>query len=310
MDSRHLETLLWVVRLGGIGAAAQHLNLTQPAVTRRIQELERELGAKVLQRQGRNVVPTPLGQSCLERAERILSEVAMMKVAAGGDAADGTIRVGVVESIALTWFQSFVARIERRYPKVRLEIDADLAGGLAAKLTRRQIDIALLPGPVDLLGSVRISLGSCTLKWLGHPRFSPQDHALTPADLAELPTIGMPQDASVYHLMVSWFEEAGIAPRFIHRCNSFSVMALLVRRGIGISLLPAELFTEDLASGALKILIEDPKTRDMDYSAAYLRATDNALVPQLAALAREESWFLGTPRGRTDARGIEFPLRF
>ena len=84
MDSRHLETLLWVVRLGGIGAAAQHLNLTQPAVTRRIQELERELGAKVLQRQGRNVALTPLGQSCLERAERILSEVSMMKARCRG----------------------------------------------------------------------------------------------------------------------------------------------------------------------------------------------------------------------------------
>src|ERR1700730_10484685 len=123
MDSRHLETLLWVVRLGGIGAAAQHLNLTQPAVTRRIQEPERELGAKVLRRQGRNVVPTPVGQPYLGSAERILSEVAIMRVAASNKAAVGTIRVGLVESIALTWFQNFLARIEGSYPKVRLEID-------------------------------------------------------------------------------------------------------------------------------------------------------------------------------------------
>jgi DNA-binding transcriptional LysR family regulator len=310
MDSRHLETLLWVVRLGGVGAAAQHLNLTQPAVTRRIQELERELGARVLQRQGRNVALTALGQSCLERAERVLSEVAMMKAAAGQDAEVGTIRVGVVESIALTWFQSFVARIEQRFPKVRLEIDADLAGGLAAKLTRRQIDIALLPGPVDLLGSIRVSLGSCALKWLGHPRFCPANRNLTAAALAELPTIGMPQDASVYHLMVNWFEEAGLSPRFIHRCNSFSVMSLLVRRGIGISLLPADLFTEDLAAGALKILLENSSAKDMEYSAAYLRASDNPLVPQLAALAREESWFVGTKRGRGDQRIASTISRF
>jgi len=123
MDSRHLETLLWVVRLGGIGAAAQHLNLTQPAVTRRIQELERELGAKVFRRQGRNVALTPVGQTCLGSAERILSEVATMRIAASGKAAVGTIRVGVVESIALTWFQNFLARIEGRYPKVQMEIE-------------------------------------------------------------------------------------------------------------------------------------------------------------------------------------------
>src|SRR6202140_4305560 len=164
MDSRHLEPLLWVGRLGGIGAAAQHLNLTQPAFPRRIQELERELGAKVLRRQGRNVVPTPVGQACLGSAERILSEVATMRVAASGKAAVGTIRVGVVESIALTWFQNFLARIEGRYPRVQLEIDVDLSSRLANKLGRRQIDIALLPGPIQLPSVVKVSLGSCAMK--------------------------------------------------------------------------------------------------------------------------------------------------
>ncbi len=155
VDSRHLETLVWVARLGGIGAAAQHLNLTQPAITRRIQELERELGARVLRREGRNVVPTPLGQICLGNAERILSEVANMRVAASGNAAIGTIRVGVVESIALTWFQNWLTRIEERYPKV--------------------------------------SVGSCAMKWLGHPKLSPKDREMTAADLAALPIIDVRQ---------------------------------------------------------------------------------------------------------------------
>ena len=89
-----------------------------------------------------------------------------------------------------------------------------------------------------------------------------------------------------------------------------SVMSLLVRRGIGISLLPADLFTEDLAAGALKILLENSSAKDMEYSAAYLRASDNPLVPQLAALAREESWFVGTKRGRGDQRIASTISRF
>src|SRR5882757_8132633 len=205
MDSRHLETLVWVARLGGIGAAAQHLNLTQPAITRRIQELERELGAKVLRRQGRNVVPTPLGHLCLGNAERILSEVATMRVAASGKAASGTIRVGLVESIALTWFQNLLTRIEERYPRVQLEIDVDLSSRLANKLGRRQIDIALLPGPVDVAGTMCLPLGSCALRWLGHPHFRGGDQDLTAAALADLPIIGLPQDANAYHAMVDWF---------------------------------------------------------------------------------------------------------
>jgi DNA-binding transcriptional LysR family regulator len=299
MDSRHLETLLWVVRLGGIGAAAQHLNLTQPAVTRRIQELERELGAKVLRRQGRNVVPTPVGQTCLGSAERILSEVAIMRVAASKKAAVGTIRVGLVESIALTWFQNFLARIEGRYPKVRLEIDVDLSNRLLTKLARRQIDIALLPGPVQLPGVVRVSLGDCVMKWLGHPQLCPKDREMKAADLAELPIIGMPQEANAYHSIINWFEEAHVSPHLMHCCNSFSVVALLVRRGVGVSLLPPELFAGDLESGVLKILIEQPDVPKVEYSAAYLPAADVSILPEVAAIAREESWFFGSSRTRS-----------
>src|SRR6266404_3498533 len=298
MDSRNLETLLWVVRLGGIGAAAQHLNLTQLAVTRRIQELERELGAKVLRRQGRNVVPTPVGQTCLGSAERILSEVATMRVAASRKAAVGTIRVGVVESIALTWFQNFLARIEERYPKVQMEIDVDLSNRLLTKLARRQIDIALLPGPVHLPGVVRVSLGDCVMKWLGHPQLCPKDREMQAADLAELPIIGMPQDANAYHSIINWFEEAQVSPGLMHCCNSFSVVALLVRRGVGVSLLPPELFAGDLESGVLKILIEQPDVPKVEYSAAYLPTTDVSILPEVAAIAREESWFFGPSRAR------------
>jgi DNA-binding transcriptional LysR family regulator len=309
MDSRHLETLLWVVRLGGIGVAAQHLNLTQPAVTRRIQELERELGAKVLHRRGRNVVLTSVGQTCLGSAERILSEVATMRVAASGKAAVGTIRVGVVESIALTWFQNFLARIEQRYPKVQMEIDVDLSNRLITKLARHQIDIALLPGPVQLPGVVRVSLGDCTMKWLGHPELCPKNREMNASDLAELPIIGMPQDANTYHSIINWFERAQVSPGLMHSCNSFSVVALLVRRGVGISLLPPDLFAADLDSGLLKILVEQPQVPKVEYSAAYLPAIDASILPEVAAIAREESWFFGPSRTRSKNFGVgPFPV--
>jgi DNA-binding transcriptional LysR family regulator len=245
------------------------------------------------------VVPTPVGQTCLGSAERILSEVAIMRVAASKKAAVGTIRVGLVESIALTWFQNFLARIEGRYPKVRLEIDVDLSNRLLTKLARRQIDIALLPGPVQLPGVVRVSLGDCVMKWLGHPQLCPKDREMRAADLAELPIIGMPQEANAYHSIINWFEEAHVSPHLMHCCNSFSVVALLVRRGVGVSLLPPELFAGDLESGVLKILIEQPDVPKVEYSAAYLPAADVSILPEVAAIAREESWFFGSSRTRS-----------
>jgi DNA-binding transcriptional LysR family regulator len=300
MHDRHLETLMWVVRLGGIGAAARHLHMTQPAITRRIQELEKELGAQVLRREGRNVVLTALGHTCLASAERILSEVAAMRIAASGKAVAGTIRVGVGEIVALTWFYRLHARIEDRYPNVRLEIDVDLSSRLVTKLRRHQVDIALLPGSVALPGVMKTDLGGCTLDWMSSPRLlhNKGPRNLTPADLANLPIITLPQDANAHDVMIKWFEQAGVKPPRVHCCNSISVVASLVRKGVGVSLLPSDLFQDDLLSGALVVLPATPSIPKVGYAAVYLPnmdlspAAELSILPEIAEFAREESWFL------------------
>jgi DNA-binding transcriptional LysR family regulator len=292
--------LLWVARLGGIGAAARHLNVTQPAITRRIQELEKELGAPVLRREGRNVVPTGLGQSCLTSAERVLAEIAAMHVAASGKAVAGTVRIGVGEVIALTWLYRLHARIEERYPNVRLEIDVDLSSRLATKLRRHQIDIALLPGAVDIPGSHRTELGGCSLDWMASPRLLKDRPArsFSAHELAALPIITLPQEANANGVMLDWFEQAGvIAPRF-HACNSISVVAALVRKGVGISLLPSAIFPDDLRSSALVVLPVAPAVASIAYGAVYaagaqsMQPGEASILPEIAEFAREESWFL------------------
>jgi DNA-binding transcriptional LysR family regulator len=90
----------------------------------------------------------------------------------------------------------------------------------------------------------------------------------------------------------------------MHCCNSFSVVALLVRRGVGVSLLPPDLFAGDLDSGVLKILVEQPYVPKVEYSAAYLPAIDASILPEVAAIAREESWFFGPSRTRSKNFGV------
>jgi DNA-binding transcriptional LysR family regulator len=302
MNESHLKTLLWVVRLGGIGAAARHLNMTQPAITRRIQELEKELGAPVLRREGRNVVPTALGHSCMASAERILAEVSSMRMAATGKAVAGTIRVGVAEVIALTWFYRLHARIEERYPNVRLEIDVDLSSRLVTKLHHRQIDVALLPGSVGIPGVTTMDLGVCSLDWMSSPRLLAKGaRNLSASDLANLPIITLPQEANAHKVMINWFEQAGVKPPRFHGCNSVSVVASLVRRGMGISLLPSDLFTDDLDSGSLVVHPVTPAIPKVSYVVAYppniglSAAAELSILPEIAEFAREESWFLRRP---------------
>src|SRR3977135_192610 len=144
MDSRNLETLQLVIRLGGIGAAARHLNLTQPTVTRRIQELERDLRAPLFRREGRQIVPTAVARSCLVLAERILSDVSAMRAAASDR--EGVllpVRAVFVETIGLTWFERLLARVAQTYPHVTIEMHVDLASQLVDRLARRRVHAAL-----------------------------------------------------------------------------------------------------------------------------------------------------------------------
>src|SRR5258708_22920103 len=151
-------------------------------------------------------------------------------------------------------------------------MEVGLWSGLRNKLDRRQSDIALLPGPVQLPGVVRVSLGDCAMKWLGHPQLCPKDREMKAADLAELPIIGMPQDANAYHSIINWFEEAQVTPSLMHCCNSFSVVALLVRRGGGGSLLPPDPFARGLPPGRLQILVRQPAAPTVGNFAAHFPA--------------------------------------
>jgi DNA-binding transcriptional LysR family regulator len=114
----------------------------------------------------------------------------------------------------------------------------------------------------------------------------------------------MPQDANAYHSIINWFEEAQVNPGLMHCCNRLSLVALLVRRGVGVSLLPPDLFAGDLESDLLKILVEQPEAPKVQYSAAYLPAIDLSILPEVAEIARQESWFLSPSQTRSKSFGV------
>jgi DNA-binding transcriptional LysR family regulator len=290
MDARSLETLLWIVRLGGVGAAARHLNLTQPAVTRRVRGLEQELGTKLFRREGRGVTLTQAGRNCVTVAERVVVDLAALHVAAGGVAAvAGPLRIGVGEVIALTWIDRLLGRIMQAYPRLAPELHVDLSAPLLRKLAGREIDMALLPGPIGLRNAAVVALGTCTLRWMAHPSLVPPETLGTPADLARLPIITLTPEADIYAVMQAWFQRGGAAPRQFSHCNSFSVLVSLVRKGVGVSLLPEELLGRAIGAGELVALPERPRVPPVNYSAVFLPRDDLPVLPEIAQFAREEA---------------------
>lgn len=292
MRTEDLEAFLWVVRLGGVAAAARQLNLTQPAVTRRIRELERELNVQLFRRVGRGVRLTAAGQTCVELAERIVADVALFRRAAGTEGLlSASIRMGVGEVIALSWLHRLLRRIEVDFPNVKIELDIDLSARLITKLEHGTIDIALLPGDPSVQGSVRTSLGLSPLAWMCRPGFLQQSKLLHPRDLVDVPIITLSPGANYESIMTGWFSQAGVVPRRVDYCNSLTVIASLVSQGFGISLLPRQLFQEQIGSGSLIALSSSMPVPSVQYWAVLKPLAGFPLMERIAELAREESQF-------------------
>jgi DNA-binding transcriptional LysR family regulator len=292
VHTRNLATLLHVIRLGGVGAAARYLNLTQPAVTRRIDELERELGVKLFRRQGRQIVPTPAARLCVESAERILAEVEAMRGRAGGRGNPlRHVRIGVAELIALTWFDRLLARLRETHPHIVVDMHVALASRLVDGLARRELDLVLTPGEVPVAGVARLDIGEITYAWMGtRAQMLGRDH-LTPQDVAEMPVLMAPQGSDSHRMVADWCEAAGVSLGRVSLCNNLGVLGTMVRKGVGVSPLPVELFARELADETLIALPSRPPMRNVTYSACYLPSGDAALMGEIAALARTESWF-------------------
>src|SRR5215203_1405774 len=102
MDFGQLKTLIHVAELGSISKAADRLNIAQPALSRQIQLLEKELGVPLFERHGRGMVITETGRDVLEHAARIMTEIEAIRSSVSGTMSSyrGVVTVGTTPTVA------------------------------------------------------------------------------------------------------------------------------------------------------------------------------------------------------------------
>ena len=289
MNFKHIEAFVQVARAGSVSAAAARLNTTQPAISMRIKDLERSLDIELLDRSRRNVRLTPAGRVFLERVERIhtLTEEALAEF--GSDKATaGHIRLGVTETVALTWLPDLVSRINGRFPQVAVELDVDLTEGVWNRLNRGDLEVALLPGPIGGPNLQTRSLGTIRYDWMASRSLNIPDGMLTPTDLATWPIITLSQESNLHDVIEGWFREHGARPRRIDVCNSLGVVASLTMAGLGIAMLPPSIFA---AEQRLMTLTTEPRLSDLEFVAAYPRNMASPLIRSIVDMAESVSTF-------------------
>lgn len=265
-----VEALVWIARLGSFRAAAHQLNVSQPAISGRIRELERQLGGSLFHRDDYRPRLTDLGMQTVRHAEQILTLARALE-----DQADpaktlrGPIRMGFADSFALTHMPALLARVEKAYPAAEFEIVIDFSANLDRKLQAGQLDFAILTEP-ELSPDIAVEpLEDLDLAWVAGKGLDLPSRALTPSDLKAYPIITNPRPSKLYATIQEWFASVGDMPMRLYTCNSLSIMANLASKGFGLSLLPVGLFQSEMKRGALRILQVKPALPKHHLAIAY-----------------------------------------
>lgn len=151
---RQLQYLKLLAEHGAFGRAAEAAHVTQPTLSAGIQELERTLGAPVVDRARSGVILTAVGEEALRRATTILNEAEELMEAAksAGQPLTGRFRLGVIPTIAPFLLPRGLAVLRQRFPKLKLYLREDLTQRLIAALKAGQLDAALIALPYDMAG--------------------------------------------------------------------------------------------------------------------------------------------------------------
>jgi len=278
LNLTQLEALLWIDRLGGFRAAAAKLNLSQPAISMRVRELERAVGSPLFVRRGPRARLNALGREVASYAESL---VAMAKElerrVASPRALHGPIRMGVADSFALSHLPELLVRIERDYPGAWVELDVDYSANLNARLHRGEVDLAILTAPTPAPTVHAEPLMDLKLRWVASPRLTLPEGLLRPRDLRDFPIITNPRPSHLFASIQEWFIAGGCQPSRLNTCNSLTILMRLAAAGFGVGLAPSAILGDDITRGRLRVLRTEPEIQSHPLAIAYRRDTDQDL---------------------------------
>ncbi|AET92536.1 LysR family transcriptional regulator [Burkholderia sp. SFA1] len=238
MDSRYLQSFVFVVELGSIAEAARRLDLTAAAVAQRVKMLEQELGTTLVRRSGRTVGATEAGERILARARTVLHDIRDLRTdVEDTDQLAGQLRLGGMATMMGSLIPDALAVLLRRHPQVDFYLEPGTSLDLYRKVTTGDLDAAVIAQPLFNLPK------SCD--W--HTFRSEPLILLTPASmevedvhgtLLSEPFIRYDRNVVGGQLADTYLRQHGIKPHQRCELDGLAAIATLVDRGLGVSLVP------------------------------------------------------------------------
>lgn len=239
---RQLQYALAVASQGSFHAAAKACGVSQPALSAQVAQLEDALGVVLFERDRRGVRVTPGGKALLDRMDRLVGDGHALAEAArrASDPLRGTLRVGVIPTIAPYLLPALSARVRAALPELALLWTEEKTPALAAALQDGSLDAALLAREADL-GDVESAAVADDPFVLAAPAGHPAVTAPGPVSLEALggePVLLLDDGHCFRDQALSVCARAGLRERE-YRATSLPTLVQMVAGGAGLTLLPA-----------------------------------------------------------------------
>jgi LysR family hydrogen peroxide-inducible transcriptional activator len=238
---RQLECMVAVAETGSFRRAATTLGISQPALSAQVQAAEHMLGVQVFERDRRSVLITSAGEDVVSRARE-----ALIAVDAVGDAARqrgeplvGSLRMGVIPTIAPYWLPALLPEVHRRFPRLELILREDQTHRLIDQLSAGQLELALLAIPVqgDFTTAPVAREGFIAAAPRGAPLIKHRGK-LTERDLDDQTVLLLEDGHCLRDQALEVCKRAGAVESVEVRATSLPTLVQMVAGGLGVTLLP------------------------------------------------------------------------
>lgn len=249
VDLSDLHAFISVAELGSFSEVAERLNLSQSALTRRIQKLEDTLGVTLLQRSTRRVELTTVGRNFLPKAREVLSglDAALLSIGEIAERRSGQVSIACVPTAAYYFLPAVIKAFNVWYPKIRIRIIDEGATAVLQSVINGDAELGL-----NLLGAQEPEV---TFEPLLEDPFvlaCREDHPLAQqqvvrwADLVDFPFIAVSKQSGNRLILDLGLASQEIRPKWFYEVQHLSMSLGLVEAGLGVAALPRLAMPRDI----------------------------------------------------------------
>jgi len=291
IEFRHLRTIRAIQQAGGLGRAAEILNITQSALSHQIKGLEEQTGVELFVRRSRPLRLSAAGQRLLRLAERVLPEIEALEQEFEGLRAGSTGRLHMaIECHAcFEWLFPVLERFRKAWGEVDVDIRPGLAFDALPALQKEEVDLVVSSDPEDLDGLSFRPLFDYEPVFVASAQHPLARKAYVEAgDFRDETLITYPVDRSRLDVFTELLTPAKVEPRGIRQVELTAVILLLVASGRGVAVLPDWVVRELRTSTdyITRPLTAEGKTKRL-FAAIREADADKPYMAHFLALARE-----------------------